>query len=317
MSSSAPGPTDWGAFWVRECYGVRPDDAADVLSAISRLAVLSASTSYVWRGVEDARFSVQPSVFRVPEFEGVADVTEASVVGYERSLLAKARAWGVGHGAETFPTYLSALATIQHHAGNNPAIGTRLLDVSTEPLTALWFASKSVKSPGHREPDGVVFAFRWGRLPTFGTHSDQRGTSDPVSGLDGGMDPLFVTAQGGPFVVRPDFPSSRMVAQNSLFLASRVPESQRRRGLREIGIDGLDLGTKSSVKPLTQGHHDYLSGRTQQSQGKPQQPTLVAIVVPGDSKERLREALATTYGRSEQTIYPDVQGFVDSWESRA
>jgi len=316
-NSAENGAVDWGSYWVENGYGVRPTRAAEVLSAISRLAVLSASTPYVWRGVNDARFSVQPSVFRVPGLKGGRDADEASVAAYEGKLLNEASEWGVGQGAETFPTHLSALATIQHHAAGIPGIGTRLLDVSAEPLTPLWFATEPAKVGRQREPDGVVLAIRRRGLPAFGTHSAQRGTRDPNSGLDGGMGLLFGEAQGGPFVVRPEFPSGRMIAQNSLFVASKVPAGRRREGLRAKGIDGLDLGLPSSITPLSEPNRAYLSGETSQSVGQPTTPLFVAIVVPGNQKARLRTTLGTTYGRSEQTIYPDVQGFVDSRKSRA
>lgn len=306
---------DWGAIWLEKGFGVRPESAADVLAAVSRLSVLSSSTPYVWRGVSRASHSVQPSVFRVPEFRGVTQVDEKAVSEYETRVLREANSWGVGHGSETFPTFLSALATIQHHASTNgstvPTIGTRLLDVSSEPLTALWFATKTYGQPRGRIPDGVVLAIRSDVMPVFGTHSSQRGTSDAASGLEGGWSRLSRRG-GGAFVVRPEFPSPRMAAQNSLFLASKVPKKQRWSGLAAIGIDGLDLGVASGIRPLTDNARDFLLGASQ-TVGRPQRPEFTAIIVPGDIKDRLREALQTTYGRTESAIFPDVQGFVEHW----
>jgi len=303
--------TDWGVKWLEWRHAVRPANEVGVLDAIGRLAVMSASTEYVWRGVRDASHGVQPSVFRVP---GMAGRGEDEVAAFEERLLKEAVSWRVGHGVETFPTYLSALATIQHHSSRTSRIGTRLLDVSTEPLTALWFATASHESASGSPVDGVVFGFKSQDLVHFGTHSDQRGFRDPGTGLEGGLGPLFKRASDRPFVVIPEFPSPRMLAQNALFLASRAPGPQRRNGLLSLGIDGLDLGfPPSRVNELSEPNYSYLCGTAGQHAGHPQKPLFVAIVVRGSLKARLRTMLATTYGRSARTIYPDVQGFVDNW----
>ena len=303
---------DWGAKWVEWSHGVRRTLAHEVLDSIGRLAVLSASTPYVWRGVRDARHSVQPSVFRVP---GMATASEAQVAAYETRLLKAASRWRLGHGVETLPTVLSALATIQHHASKSDAIGTRLLDVSTEPLTALWFATEPKSDPvSGRETDGIVFGFRSEGLPHFGTHSDQRGMFDESTQLEGGLSHLFRDSAGGPFVVLPEFPTARMVAQNSLFLASKVPATQRRQGLVRLGFDGLDLGLPSRIHELTENRLQYVAGIGALGRGNPQKPAFVVVVVAADQKRKLRLALETTYGRSAASMFPDAQGFVENWD---
>jgi hypothetical protein len=73
-------------------------------------------------------------------------VTEWQLRGHETSLLESARAAGYGRTIGD----IELLAILQHHSA-----ATRLLDVSSDPMVALWFA---VENQSLSDKDGALFA---------------------------------------------------------------------------------------------------------------------------------------------------------------
>ncbi len=74
------------------------------------------------------------------------------------------------------------LASLQHHG-----VPTRLIDVTTDPMTALWFACQ--RASADRDATGVLFAFNVTRFKTLDT------IPAPVSTLEA-LNGLFIPAVG-------------------------------------------------------------------------------------------------------------------------
>lgn len=279
--------------WVRSGWGhaVRSQDEA--FRALLRIASLAPGRQYAWWGCPSSRQRVRSSLLQslvVEESEPLPD--ETLVRGRELALLRAARAWGPGLGPP-MPD-LGLLAHLQRHG-----LPTRLLEVTRNPLTALWSAC----ARGDDE-SGVVVVLDVTGLPV---HS----TVDPVAhpGPGGGAESLRralrrSAVQGQPFLVQPAEPDRRTAAQELAYLSGVVPRTQP-----ACGVDGLPLRLGSP--PGKQKLADlFAEGRRRA--GRPGRLPLCAVVVPADLKRTIRTHL-TAVDRRRSTLFPDVDGFRDAY----
>lgn len=112
------------------------------------LSLLSASSGVqVWRGQADARWPLQPGLYRrIRTFSNspqAVELDEATCKAYETDILCESN--GMRHYTEN---RAKTMVMLQHHGG-----ATRLLDVTRSQFVALWFASAEI--PGGA--DGVVY----------------------------------------------------------------------------------------------------------------------------------------------------------------
>lgn len=119
----------------------------------------------VWRG-QQRMWPVESGLRRALEFQH-GDVDEDDLIEAEKYTLQQARDWGLRspHSLETF-------ADLQHYGAP-----TRLLDISTDPDVAAWFATAS--NPEHDTEDGLIIC--WGRIPKLSGHRFGEPVSLPVS----------------------------------------------------------------------------------------------------------------------------------------
>lgn len=138
--------------WNRSGWGFRAKSVEQLMRAVSRIGTWRAGHSYVWRGVVDADWDMSSSLFRALGNELGRRPEEAELRERERALLYEAREWGVGLQLGEQATDLHLLATMQHHG-----LPTRLLDVTRDPMTAMFFACEPRCDGDGRS--GVMFAF--------------------------------------------------------------------------------------------------------------------------------------------------------------
>lgn len=139
--------------WVESGYGHKLTSQDELMRAISRIGTLQEGRTYVWRGIEDSRHRMASSLYRSlsEEQTGRKGTTPTVRIGEnqlrarERALLREAREWGVGLELGGLATDLHLLATMQHHD-----VPTRLLDVTSNLMTALWFACPKRRDPTTR-----------------------------------------------------------------------------------------------------------------------------------------------------------------------
>ncbi|MCU1577134.1 MAG: hypothetical protein JWP70_1838, partial [Leifsonia sp.] len=137
----------------------------------------------------------------------------------EVEIIDAAREWGLGFGVGGWSSDLQLLADLQHYG-----TATRLMDVSSNPMTSLWFACQPVRQPDNApalSEDGVLLAINttgWDRYGKARPASTRSAVSNPFSWeLDHALE------SDRPFVVESLLPNDRLRAQEGFFIAGRVP----------------------------------------------------------------------------------------------
>lgn len=199
-------PFDWdGSGW-----GFRATSNESLMYALSRIGTHQTSKRYVWRGVDDASHRMSSSLWRYVADKLGRRPTEDELRAYEVSIIEAARDWGIGVDQGLLPTEFHIAAQLQHEG-----VRTRLLDVTSNPMTALWFACVS-----QIDKPGILFAFKvseWESVTTTKTYGD---TSGGIGGKN--QIELAVRNTPDPFLVIPRNATGRLAAQEGLFVTSRV-----------------------------------------------------------------------------------------------
>lgn len=274
----------------------------DALAAINRISTLSGnSRDFVWRGVVDANWPLHSLAFRKYfELKGTLP-DEAELCRFERHALSVARdEWRYSH----MPV-LELFANLQHFGGP-----TRLLDVTFDPLVALWFATEE-RSDGTSH-DGRLFGFdvTGVRQLDLGT-----GKADSLPWEQAGSG----WSTGLPNVWRPPAYNQRILAQNAAFLIGGVPgvEAGTNMNYRTAPGDGKYSTTWSidDVRKAT-SISLHLKSPLRSARGHNRSGAAYTIRVLHAAKRQIQEHLRRRYGLMKSSIYPDIQGLADTlWRS--
>lgn len=165
------------------------------------------------------QYEVKSSLARKLAASGV-DPTEENIRANEVRAIQAAREWGLGHSQYGYASDLQMLALMQHHG-----IPTRLIDVTHNPLTALWFACSD--EDRNNEP-GVLIGIAVSDVPVIETapflpKQTWGGMEDPL-GFDYSHALEKSAENQTPFLVQPVVRDARMTAQEGLFITASVPE---------------------------------------------------------------------------------------------
>lgn len=148
------------------------DSVSSLLRELARVQDRHARFRLVWRGQQDVAWPVASSLTRDLSTDGSA--TEDELIRAEREMMATASDWGISAQPP-----LRFFAEMQHMGAP-----TRLLDASTDPEVAVWFA---VEQDAERdERDARVMA--WARDPVPADGAD---VSEPPPIPDGGTTPFW------------------------------------------------------------------------------------------------------------------------------
>lgn len=250
-----------------------------------------------WRGVANSAHALHSSVYRRFVARWGSPPDEDDLVSFESELLKSARRrWRFDNLSA-----LETLAHIQHYGGP-----TRLLDVSFNPLVALWFAvEQKFDANGNARPDsdGRIYVFdatdrqidldtRWGghALPWASAPSDN-------------------WRRGLPLVWRPPSYNDRIPAQNSAFLIGGVPQvyagenAKYRKGPGDGSTAGLwTIGEVRQATSVTLSMNSL--DRNPQPAAKP----TFTLRIAASGKAEVRTALENQYGFNVASIYPDLYG---------
>jgi len=233
--------------------------------------------------------------------------TEPDVREAEVEILRQAREWGLGYGDTDHQDDLQLLADLQHFG-----VPTRLIDFTSNPMTALWFACLSSSSQGVSK-SGLLLALNvsgWESHSTIGGDAAQYSAGEELRPEQRTL--AKALAAGKPFLVKASHPNDRLRAQEGFFAASIVPTVGTFRRSLYTPFFGLNVPIPQrtqadAVRSLLTG------GRTR---GAPANIPYVAIIIPAGFKPRLRKYLQGTYNRSERVLFPDFQGFEERGDYR-
>lgn len=118
----------------------------DIRAVFGQIRTVQPSRILVWRGQANADHGLSSSLFRKAQSaHQLTDLTERLITELEAEVLIYARRSGLGRGM----THLELLRALQHYQ-----MPTRLIDVSKDPLSALWFSANELA-----RKDGRLFLF--------------------------------------------------------------------------------------------------------------------------------------------------------------
>lgn len=294
--------------------------ALDQINQINKRA--TASRTMVWRGMVDAAHSLHSSLFRrLDSLPGVP--TELDMVAFELRLLEQSRtSWRFDNLSA-----LETLANIQHLGGP-----TRLLDVSFNPLVALWFAVELQydKSGNKLDPqDGRIFAFdvtnrqialneKWGSRDLPWAKSATKKWGHDEIPWKTAREKRMQWHRSLPYVWRPPSFNERIPAQNAGFLVGGLPSMGAGDNLkyyRKNPGDGRNAETWSMEEVIeSTSVTTRLSslGRRLHSSSTP----TFTLRIASDAKKEIRDILETRFGLNASTIYPDLYGLAKHGANR-
>jgi hypothetical protein len=287
------------ANWMRSGWGYRVISQEHLLRTIDRIGTYKAGRRFIWRGLPDATYDLQSSLGVALEQQGIA-ADEAAVRSRELRILEAARSWPLGAELGDVANDFHMLTMLRHHGA--PA---RLLDVTSSPTTALWFACQKPRDATADAP-GALFAFDVTDMPEYATAnlSPTWGSLEDPLGWCLTAALLESAQRNRPFLLRPSIPDARMRMQEGAFLAGAVPLVPSIPGL-------LAFGLAHGGAPGRQTLADLFDPKVR-PRGRPRQLPFVVVVIPTRVKRQVERHLRATYNRSRSVLFPDVGGFVDA-----
>lgn len=283
--------------WLRHGWGVRVSTREELLNMVTSIALLESKRSYAWRGQSNADWGISSSLSR--SLNATNDPTEDRIRAREVEVLAESRKWGISRELGNSATDLHMLSTLQHHG-----VPTRLIDVTANPMTAIWFATQPNVDKYGRETSGVLFAFDVTSMPWH--HTFQHGQPPTMGDLSYPLSWSLISAleesesNRNSFRLYSALPDERMKAQEGYFLASSTPTKPS-----IPGVEGLYLkGSPPGAADLELMKFTFGRGR-----GRPTKLPFCAIVISARVKKQMREPLKNTYNRRPRVLFPDIDGF--------
>ena len=282
-----------GGSWRDTGYAIAPQTPREVMQQIGGLGAYSTGQQFAWRGVSSADYIFTSSLQRdLLESTGKLS-TEEEIRSAERQMLDDAREWGLGGGRNGQVDDLQLLAELQHFGSP-----TRLLDLTSNPMTALWFACEEPRAKGVGK-SGLVVAINVRDWPTYPSISDLDWAGDPRTPIYARQFEKALEAET-PFLVRALEANSRIAAQEGYFAASVTPAKAR------TWYPFAGLNVQFTIRDRRSPPLDFTRPR---GQGQPVRLPFVAIIIKASLKAQLRTYLKTTFNRSARTLFPDFPGF--------
>lgn len=238
---------------------------------------------FFWRGQRDASWGLEPKLFRNLREKLGREPTVAEFNAREDEILDAFARTELGKDNHV----LENLALLQHHGAP-----TRLLDVSTDFLPALYFACED--GAGISRTDGLILAF---------LASAAQGDLKPDRGSTPNIGMVRTQLRGGARYYQPRPVSERIRNQRAAFIVSAVPTDTMKGAL---AIEWALPETPWKATTLDK----VLLPPGQWAVGKPARPVILGLRVASQLKPQILSYLDRVFRLNPNTIYPDIQGFV-------
>lgn len=275
------------SFWDRQALVHSSATDSELLRAIGLISTYSAEARYVWRGQSDLNWDLSPGLVRRLQVHSNANgpVTETQLRGHEMQLLASSRAAGYGRIGSQIIGDIELLAVLQHHGA-----ATRLLDVSSDPMVAMWFA---VENPNFFDNDGALFAINVSNAEAI-KGTERRSWARVLNHMEYDTIGFY----------EPPGADERIKVQRGRFIFSKLTGNES----HELSLP-IDIGNWSRAR------RDKFFGQTRDS-GRPVPPTILVLKIPRRTKPRLLRLLENSYGYTSESMYPDLSGFAaaNGWQ---
>jgi hypothetical protein len=279
--------------WEKTGWFVRAKGSRHLFSTIGAIGGFSAEADIAWRGLASADYDLLSSLHR--EMPGAS---EESFRSREKELLHAARDWGLGLTGGNWANDFQLLADLQHYG-----TATRLIDVTSNPMTALWFACQGAHHAEHPASgeDGVLLAINTRSWPRFGRSippASYTAHDDPY-----GWELSSALESEQPFVVESLTPNDRLRAQEGYFIAGRIPTNvDRESPFKSLGV------LHESTTP-SRFYHTLTERADLRGSGNGRLP-FAAVLVPAELKRRVLVRLQNSYNRRPDVLFPDFSGFL-------
>ena len=270
--------------WRDSGYLAEPTTDRELMATIGAIGTHSTGQRFAWRGMKSADYPVCSSLHRALGL----DSDEVAARRAEDLLIAQAHEWGLGVTRLGIVDDLQLLADLQHYG-----VPTRLIDVTSDPMTALWFACQRPSEAGVLKA-GLVVALNITGFQRKLALTAHDGTYATAAATHASTRRIALEAKD-PFIVRAAEANPRLAAQAGYFVTGSIPSDP------SPVFPSIQIPYKSRSKPV-----ELLTAR---GQGQPEKFPFVAIVVPSRLKKRLLSHLDGTYNKSARTLFPDFSGF--------
>lgn len=267
---------------------------------------------FAWRGCVNASWSFHSALFRRLWWTHPTTVPdEATLYKRESRLLQDSQRWGLHSGERGRLSVLEQLATLQHYGAP-----TRLLDVTFNPLVAVWFAVE--RSQEYDDADGRLFVVDvTNRL--IDTHDDYRGWSSAVvhrpwdeSSKYGA--PSRQEWSSSVWAWRPSRFLGRIANQHGGFLFGGVPSAATAPGAKQFRIP-REPDSRSGLWPIEEVRKNTsLALRFHKVEARAggvsdDRQAAFTVRIKSAAKKEIRGILRTRYELDHPTIYGDYPGF--------
>lgn len=245
---------------------------------------------YLFRGHSDSRWGLSSTLYRLLT-QDVSTFEEPTMRDAERAMVRQLRREGLGLNL----TDGQLLLVLQHHA-----IPTRLIDVTTSPRVALYFATADSD-----RSDGRLFVVAQPPDRTGDFPSTSMSETDPVPwGL---RNPRGAFAAGRwretVLAVEHDPLDPRMAAQRGRFLVGGL--------IRRLAGDGISVGGRNlsadELRHITTLRIMFPLRGARKHAGSKWPALGWTVRVPGTWKAELRQKLAAS-GITNDSLFPDIDG---------
>lgn len=282
--------SDWASLnllWDRYPNSSHNNMARSLLRAIAEFTVYP-STHTFWRGHSSHEYRLRPGACR-----RVDPPTQGKMIGAADKLLLAAndaaRSWRTGSQYIQL-TPLQRLSHLQHHGHPTP-----LLDMTPDPMIALWMASRPSGSQDAGEADGLLIGF----------NVDGRWTDVSLERGDYGAIAKRLEASGQVGWLRPPISDDRIVVQRSRMLVSWIAPGRWHSAVSDVWLPDP---TSVHIKATGDDARSRIDAVFNPSRGRPSKLPAMAFRIPWKLKPAPRSILENHYGVSRSTLFPDPQG---------